>query len=193
LDNLSDEKSEVLEVAERMFLERGYAATKLRDLAAQLEMKPASLYYHAPGGKEQLWEMVIERVLQRHHTNIVSAVQQAGSDLRKQLYAVADWLLSQPPVSMLSFHPIPKAGTSSQEIPMSERYYQAVMEPITQVFKSAIHQGLIRQVETDLLAGALVVSISGLIPLSQNNQLPRPAKELSYQLVDIFLDGLLVK
>lgn len=104
MDNISDEKNEVLEVAERMFLERGYAATKLRDLAAQLKMKPASLYYHAPGGKEQLWQMVLDRVLQRHHTNIVAVVQQAGSDLRNQLYAIADWLLSQPPVSTLSLY-----------------------------------------------------------------------------------------
>ena len=46
-----DSTQRVLDVAERLFMDRGYSAITLRDIADELGMKQASLYYHFPGGK----------------------------------------------------------------------------------------------------------------------------------------------
>ncbi len=181
----------VLDEAERLFLEQGYAGTKLRELASRLKIKPASLYYHAPGGKEELWQMVIDRVLKRHRSQLVSLAQQADPAFRSQLTTMADWLVSQPPVNMLSLITSQLQTSQSQtSVQLSERIYQAMMEPFVQVLQSAIERGEIRPVATDLVAGALIVSINGLLPLAHTGQLPRPARELAHELIDIFLDGL---
>src|SRR2546430_10447295 len=40
---------QVLESATRLFTEKGYEAASVRDLAAELEIRPSSLYHHCPG------------------------------------------------------------------------------------------------------------------------------------------------
>ena len=49
-------------------------------------MKPASLYYHAPGGKEELWNRVIDRAMKRHKAALTRAAAQAGTNLMKLDY-----------------------------------------------------------------------------------------------------------
>jgi AcrR family transcriptional regulator len=50
-----DSTQRVLDVAEGLFIDRGYHAITLRDIADELGIKQASLYYHFPGGKEELF------------------------------------------------------------------------------------------------------------------------------------------
>ncbi|MEM6289318.1 MAG: helix-turn-helix domain-containing protein, partial [Bacteroidota bacterium] len=68
----------VLDAAERVFLERGYAGTRMRDLADALGIRPASLYYHAPGGKAELWQRVVDRAFVRHEAGLRDAAEAAG-------------------------------------------------------------------------------------------------------------------
>jgi len=95
----SEARERVLQQAERLFSERGYAAVTLRDIAVGLGIRQASLYYHAPGGKEALYVEVTERNLRRHHQGLERALRQAGG-MRVQLRAAAHWLLSQPPMNL---------------------------------------------------------------------------------------------
>src|SRR5207237_6428419 len=44
---------QVLETGTRLFIERGYDAASIRDLAAALAMRPSSLYHHF-AGKQQI-------------------------------------------------------------------------------------------------------------------------------------------
>lgn len=125
--------SHVLDKAEQLFLERGYAQTKLRDLAASLNMKPASLYYHAPGGKEELWNRVIDRALQRHHHHLTQAAAQADQDIRSQLRAMGDWLISQPPVNVVSIASASISNNSEPIVQITERIYDGLMAPIATV------------------------------------------------------------
>lgn len=44
----------LLEAAARCFLEKGYAAASMRDIAARADMQPSSIYYHFPSKAELL-------------------------------------------------------------------------------------------------------------------------------------------
>ena len=46
---------QVLETATRLFTERGYEAASIRDLAAELAIRPSSLYHHFPGKQDILF------------------------------------------------------------------------------------------------------------------------------------------
>ena len=48
-------RERVLDVAEALFAERGLARVTMREIAHAACMRHASLYHHAPGGKEQLY------------------------------------------------------------------------------------------------------------------------------------------
>jgi AcrR family transcriptional regulator len=98
MDEHSEAKKRVLDVAEQLFMERGYTAVTLRDIAQALNIKQASLYYHVAGGKEALFVEVLERNLARHRAGLQAALTAAGDSLRGKLMAVAQWLFSQPPM-----------------------------------------------------------------------------------------------
>ena len=86
---VSDAKQRVLDMAERLFMERGYAAITLRDLADALHIRQASLYYHFPAGKEQLYVEVVTQVFERHRVGMEAAMRNAAPNLRSVLLAAA--------------------------------------------------------------------------------------------------------
>lgn len=90
----------IMDVAEALFSARGYSSVRLRDIASEIGIKHAALYYYVPGGKEQLFMDVMTRNLQRHRLGMEAAIATAGLNLRDQMRAVAQWLLSQPPLNL---------------------------------------------------------------------------------------------
>jgi AcrR family transcriptional regulator len=50
-----DRVEQVLEQAARLFTDRGYDATSMRDIAAAVEVRPSSLYHHFPGKQQILF------------------------------------------------------------------------------------------------------------------------------------------
>src|SRR4051794_12705996 len=93
---ISEARQRVLNVAERLFNERGYASVTLKEIADELGMRQASLYYHVPGGKEALFIEVSERGFHRHRQGLEEAITGAASDLREQLRGAARWILAHP-------------------------------------------------------------------------------------------------
>ncbi len=60
----------ILDAAARLFLERGYADTTLRDIAASAGVKAGSIYYHFASKDEMLTEILDEGI-----TRITAAVE----------------------------------------------------------------------------------------------------------------------
>jgi AcrR family transcriptional regulator len=55
-------KEEILDVATRLFAERGYEGTSMNDVARRVGMRKASLFYHF-ATKDALYEAVLERLV----------------------------------------------------------------------------------------------------------------------------------
>ncbi len=182
-------RDRVLEVAERLFSERGYAAVTLRDIAEALNIKQASLYYHAPGGKEELFVQVTERGLQRHREGMETAIQSAGMDLRLQLRAAARWLLAQPALNFSRMMQSDMPAISKEE---AERLrvsaYAALIAPLEKAFKPHLKPEDHNKVVW--LAGAFLSLIEGVhgLPTSFG---PRPPNDvITDYLINVLLDGL---
>lgn len=58
-----DIRSAILDAAERLFAQRGYAATSVREIAQQVEVTPAMVHYYF-GSKHALLQQVLERTLE---------------------------------------------------------------------------------------------------------------------------------
>ena len=190
MDGTSEARERVLDVAERLFTERGYTAVTLRDIAAELGMRQASLYYHVPGGKEELFVTVTERGLARHQAGLEAAIAAAPADLRAQLRAAARWLLSQPPMDWgrMMRSDMPAIGEAHGRR-LTQAADAAVMQPIARLFQTALQASGGPVNTTYLLAGMFVASVGAIHDVQPFTQTPHQV--LANKMIDVLLDGVL--
>ena len=77
----------VLGAALRLFAEHGYGGTSVRDIAKETGIQPATMYAHYPS-KEHVLSELIKIAHDEHHRRLKAALQDAGSDPRKQMAAL---------------------------------------------------------------------------------------------------------
>ena len=83
--NDNDTRHMILNAADVLFSERGYASVRLKDIADVIGVKHAALYYYFPGGKEELYTAVMQYSFQRHRAGMTESIAQANADVRDQL------------------------------------------------------------------------------------------------------------
>ena len=93
-----DTRERILDVAERLFGERGFPATSLRDITAEAGVNVASVNYHF-GSKEALLTEVLERRLKpinEQRLELLDAVEARAGGGPPELEAVIRAFLSPP-------------------------------------------------------------------------------------------------
>jgi AcrR family transcriptional regulator len=183
-------RERVLETAERLFSEQGYAAVTLRDIADALKMKQASLYYHVPGGKEALYVEVMQRAMARHREGLQTAIATA-EEVRGKLRAAARWLLTQPAINygriMQTDMP---AVSEAHQAALRQSTHQALIATLAAVFAPIVERRQEPRSRAVYLAGAFLAVVETVV------QLPaafggEPRTTMVDYLIDIMLDGLL--
>lgn len=99
-------KQEIVERAERLFSERGYVATTMRELAATMDLQGGSLYSHIEGKEELLW-CILERAADEF-LQAIGRVEQmeasAGERLRAAILAHVEVVTGRPDAATVYFH-----------------------------------------------------------------------------------------
>jgi len=193
IEEQSDARQRVLDIAEELFMARGYSAITLRDIADALHIKQASLYYHFPGGKEQLFMAVATRTFARHRAGMQAAIDSADPDLRAQLQALATWFNAQPPINLMGMlHADMPALHPHEREQLSQIAFANMFTPLIGMFAAAQARGEIRTVEPGLLAGFFLTMLDGL-----NHAVDRPGAPtraaMTAEIVTLLLDGLLLR
>ena len=186
--DVHDPRQRVLDAAEGLFMERGYNAIALRDIADALGIKQASLYYHFPQGKEELYVAVAERAFARHYAGMDAALH--GHDtLEAKLNAVAAWFGSQPRMCLMGMvHADLPALHPEHTQTVTEAAFLGLFRPLVEAFAQAQAQGEIAANNPNMLAGAFLALLDGLgIGASMRNAPPRPA--MATDLIALFLNG----
>jgi TetR/AcrR family transcriptional regulator len=81
----------VLEAAEQLFAERGFAATRLEDIAERVGIRRASIVYYFRD-KRELYEAVLESVFGDLHDALAEALDRPAALLDKIEAAVSTWV-----------------------------------------------------------------------------------------------------
>ena len=94
----TETKDRILDVAERLFADRGFPATSLRDITAAAGVNLASVNYHF-GGKEALLAAVLERrfvPINQRRLELLDEIEAAAGAARPPLEDVLRAFLSPP-------------------------------------------------------------------------------------------------
>ncbi len=187
----NETRMRILEVADELFSTRGYTGVRLRDIADAVGMKHASLYYYAPGGKQQLFIEVMERNFQRHHEGLSKALNVPGADLRGRLYGAAQWLVGQPPLDIAR---IAQADTNEllpeQASALMNLAFDLLRSPIREALVPVQQASQINLPDLDLAALAFLSLIQSVHNIP-NEYGEKVKQDVARQLVDMLLDGWL--
>lgn len=188
---MSKARERILDVAESLFMKRGYESVKLKDIAKQLKIKQPSLYYHFPEGKEELYYSVVDRTLERLNMDIIKVIEHADHDIRNQLLSLGNWaienMIMSPIVMFRVDFPKLSPGRMAQ---LSVKVYSAIFVPIKDMLNVARTRGEVSDRDPDVIAGLILSAFEGI---NQGVTWQRMSKyEIWEKLVDILLDGILV-
>jgi AcrR family transcriptional regulator len=180
----------ILEAAERLYAKRGFDSVSLREIAAPLGMSHAALYYHFPGGKEELFAEVMERSLRRHGEGLSAAMSAGGPSLRGRLRGAADWLLSQEPMDLIRMSEIdlpalePKVARRLMDL-----VYELVIGRIQAAIEEAREAGRVGECSAGLLAGGIFGLVENMFAVPAS-VLRRERRAMAYEFIDVILRGI---
>lgn len=186
----TDARERVLAAAEQLFAQKGYAAVTLRDIAAEVGIRHTSLYHHVPGGKEELFVEVTERNFNRHSVGLKQMMSKTAPDIRSQLQAIANWLLSQPPMDLVRMmHSDMPAIDEAQAERLSLLALESLIIPIEEALQRAAQQGEVSHHNLTLVAGGILGMIESLYAIPEYAVIGSRAA-MAHELIDVLLDGL---
>ncbi|HEY7780844.1 MAG TPA: TetR/AcrR family transcriptional regulator [Ktedonobacterales bacterium] len=88
-------RRQILAAAEALFIEHGYKGASMKDVAEAVAITPAALYYHFPGGKEELFADTVSQFLRETLERAFQAVE-PDRDFRERLTQLTRNVLSVP-------------------------------------------------------------------------------------------------
>jgi len=179
-----DSKEAVLDAAQRLINQYGYAGFSMRDLALQSGLAKATLYHHFED-KREIFLQVLQRDLKTVHAQLVDAASIPG-DLETRLRNVTRTffdLASERGMVLLST--LRQAAGLEREFCMLMREYRDELHrPIVELFTEAIADGTIRPIDTELAT----LSFFGILQVFTSRHLIMNDMELDEHAVDFVLD-----
>lgn len=185
-------RERILDAAERLFLERGYHAVSMADIAGELGIKKPSLYHHVSGGKEGLYVEIAERNLKRHREGLSRTIAAAEDDLEPQLKAAAGWLLAHAPLGLV---PMMQNGMPSLK-KKNAKYLEGVIWtsmflPLYGCFEDARARGDLKDVNAGMVIGSFLSVMDGLGSLLQSHVDMQPPEAMVDDIIQMMLYGIL--
>ena len=136
-------QSRVLDIAEELFAEQGYAATSVRELAARAGVNPALVHYYF-GSKRKLLIAVMDRALLPLAEGI-SAIKTSGSgrvrDLADLLFNMA---AEHPAMPRLITREVMLSSGETKEL-FAKNYAPRLGGALPELFKKEQGEGRVRQ------------------------------------------------
>ena len=150
----------ILTVAERLFLAKGFKGVSMKDIADEIDVTTAALYYHFPEGKQELFLSMIQQTIEDWGEQAFHEVNQVKG-LRQQLLVLTQHTLSRHLNNFFALsrdvEEFCRDNSRKRELMMSHRKGQ--LQRVTALFQQAIDGGEITQ---DIPANLLAMMYEGM-------------------------------
>lgn len=184
----SDRKAEIIQVAARLFRERGYSAVTMRDLATDLGIKAASLYNHITSKQQILSEIIL--VIAEEFTDGIEEIAVMEADATVKLKAVV-----AQHISLTSENPFGMAALNNDWMHLEDKleYYLQLRNQYEKRFREIVLAG---QKAGELKAVSHEILLFSILSTLRNLYLWIPKKDdlkkgkLIEDLSEILLQGV---
>jgi AcrR family transcriptional regulator len=123
-------RAEIVAAAERHFAERGFEATRLEDVATEVGIRRAAIFYHF-GDKQELYAEVLDEVF-RDWTSVLPTDGSAAERLEASLIGWIDYVARRPTVARMILREIANARPGNvatfERAAASLEWFRAVIE-----------------------------------------------------------------
>lgn len=128
----NNKKEEIIALARELFVQKGFKNVSLSEIGASLSIRPASIYYYFPEGKEQLYLRSQESELSKYKSAMHEIFKKCNC-LKQFLLDFSFWYSKQPPMNMEVINQIdmPQLSKRGQNY-MKQIIYQCVFGPLNQ-------------------------------------------------------------
>lgn len=147
-------RQQILEAAKQLFLARGYKGVAMKEVAEEVQVTSAALYYHFPGGKQDLFFSIIQKMLEEWAQGALLATAQAHG-LREGLTRLTQYLLTLPidRFSILARDIHENVLDRNTQRVALEKLQNVFLQHVTDLFQQAIDAGEItREIPAAVLA-----------------------------------------
>jgi AcrR family transcriptional regulator len=147
-------RQQILEAARELFLARGYKGVSMKEVAEEVQVTSAALYYHFPGGKQDLFFSIIQMMLEEWTQGALLATTQAQG-LREGLIKLTQYLLTLPidRFSILARDIHENVLDRETQRVALEQLQNVFVQHVTDLFQQAIDAGEItREIPATILA-----------------------------------------
>lgn len=182
-------KDQIRAAAERLFREKGYLATSIRDIGKAVGVRGASLYHHI-GGKEELLWVIATRAADEFFAAlrpIMASAEATPLKLRKAIIAHVGVITHNLDASAVYFNEW-RHLKQAQRAAFAKRRdeYEALFRDL---LGQGIHEGIFAPVD-ERFAARLVLSALNWTHQWYKPDGPMTAEEVGSTLADMLLNGL---
>lgn len=178
-------REEVLQIAEKILGERGYAATSMQAVAEAGGITKGTLYHHFREGKDALVGEVGRRVLRRHGQGLAQA-EAAAEGAEEKLVAMATWLLGQRNRGERMVRDAVRFLPEDLQQEMMEGFMHNFFGRVLRVLEDAVRAGELPPHDTGFAAWSYL----GLLSEFGENRRLRADPRLPRRIVGVVLHGL---
>ena len=182
-------RERILHEAYRKFIESGYAAVSMQQIAAAAGITKATLYHHFVD-KEDLFFEVMRSGFINSQARLAQAIDE-GQSLREQMVAFASYLFSAERADLNRLFFDLQQHVSSER---QAEFWQVFERPwcyLERTLKEAISRGDLAPGEPVVIARVCFSAFAGQVQIARfHNGVPAPDTALAEQIVDMLLDGL---
>jgi len=193
---VSEGRKRILDAAEALFMEHGYRAVSIRDIAQVCDVTNAALYYHFPN-KAALFSEVMERYAQRFQAQLWDVIDTADN-AREQASAVLKKFATMIAVQEAPLFAVRREFKELDDpnaVDEAKRIYHSVLEPLEDVLRGAIERGELEAIPegyspASLLFGMMHGSTMHYKFRGHKEVSPQQVEEVVDLVIQVFWDGL---
>ncbi len=152
----------IIDIAIRTFAERGYKGVSMREIADELGITKAALYYHFPG-KEEIFNACInhsvERILEGMET-IANSDESVWEKIRALIHGMCNFSDVNPHLFMLFKKIMNKEIDASFGVEILQDFFMRQKEALQKIFDDGIRN---KELRDDISPNLLSAAMMGMI------------------------------